>query len=90
MIREQSTLQSKAVVSLHAQRRWAVTGTPVQSMPHSSQRFPWLIWSLDKLNDLAALIKFLRMKPFDEKAQFNQHIALPVKVGVFVFQYDKF
>jgi len=24
--REQSTLQSKAVIALHAQRRWAVTG----------------------------------------------------------------
>jgi len=26
MIREQNTLQSKAVIALHAQRRWAVTG----------------------------------------------------------------
>lgn len=31
MIREQSTWQSKAVIALNAQRRWAVTGTPVQS-----------------------------------------------------------
>ena len=30
MIREQGTMQSRAVCKLSAQRRWAVTGTPVQ------------------------------------------------------------
>ncbi|KAI5779240.1 SNF2 family N-terminal domain-containing protein [Geopyxis carbonaria] len=63
MIREQSTLQSKAVISLHAERRWAVTGTPVQN----------------RLDDIAALIKFLRMKPFDEKSIFNQYITNPFR-----------
>ncbi|KAF8544842.1 SNF2 family N-terminal domain-containing protein [Trichophaea hybrida] len=63
MIREQSTLQSKAVIALHAQRRWAVTGTPVQN----------------RLDDLAALTKFLRVKPFDEKNAFHQYIAAPLK-----------
>jgi SNF2 family DNA or RNA helicase len=63
MIREQSTLQSKAICRLRAQRRWAVTGTPVQN----------------RLDDLGALIKFLRIKPFDEKRGFAQYILAPCK-----------
>ncbi|KAJ8114898.1 hypothetical protein ONZ43_g4794 [Nemania bipapillata] len=59
MIREQSTLQFKAICRLQANRRWAVTGTPVQN----------------KLDDLAALLAFLRLKPFDEKGKFT-HITL--------------
>ena len=36
MIREQSTMQSQAVCKLSSQRRWAVTGTPVQNVsPYS-------------------------------------------------------
>lgn len=64
-IREQSTRQSKAVCSLSAQRRWAVTGTPVQN----------------RLDDLGALIKFLRIKPFDEKGGFTQFILSPFKTA---------
>ncbi|KAL7627639.1 hypothetical protein AAE478_001832 [Parahypoxylon ruwenzoriense] len=64
MIREQSTLQFKAICRLQANRRWAVTGTPVQN----------------KLDDLAALLAFLRLKPFDEKGKFTQFITAPFKV----------
>lgn len=63
MIREQGTIQSQAICSLSAQRRWAVTGTPVQN----------------KLDDLGALIKFLRVKPFSDKGGFAQHILSPFK-----------
>lgn len=63
MIREQGTMQSQAVCSLSAQRRWAVTGTPVQN----------------KLDDLGALIKFLRIQPFSNKGGFAQHILSPFK-----------
>ena len=63
MIREQATRQSQAICTLSAQRRWAVTGTPVQN----------------RLDDLAALIKFLRVKPFDEKGGFTQFISSPFK-----------
>ncbi|KAI5926168.1 SNF2 family N-terminal domain-containing protein [Camillea tinctor] len=64
MIREQSTLQFKAICRLQASRRWAVTGTPVQN----------------KLDDLAALLAFIRLKPFDEKGKFTQYITAPFKV----------
>ena len=65
MIREQSTTQSKAICTLSAQRRWAVTGTPIQN----------------RLDDLGALIKFLRIKPFDEKGGFTQFILSPFKTA---------
>ena len=65
MIREQATQQSQAICTLFAQRRWAVTGTPVQN----------------RLDDLGALIKFLRIKPFDEKGGFTQYILSPFKMA---------
>ncbi|KAF8863176.1 hypothetical protein BDZ45DRAFT_712462 [Acephala macrosclerotiorum] len=64
MIREQSTQQSKAICRLAANRRWAVTGTPVQN----------------RLEDLGALMTFLRIKPFDEKGGFAQYIMAPFKM----------
>ncbi|KAL9615439.1 MAG: hypothetical protein Q9167_000117 [Letrouitia subvulpina] len=64
-IREQSTRQSQAICAMSAQRRWAVTGTPVQN----------------RLDDLGALIKFLRIKPFHEKGGFAQYILTPFKLA---------
>lgn len=63
IIREQSTNQSKTVCALAGSRRWAVTGTPVQN----------------RLEDLGALFKFLRIKPFDEPRNFAQYILSPFK-----------
>ena len=62
-IRNPSAQVSKACCALDAQRRWAVTGTPVQNT----------------LEDLGTLIKFLRIKPFEETKNFNQYILAPFK-----------
>ncbi|KAF9164320.1 hypothetical protein BGX21_000164 [Mortierella sp. AD011] len=65
IIKEVSTIQSKAACALTAERRWCLTGTPIQN----------------KLDDLFALVKFLRMQPFDEKAHWAHYIAKPIKAA---------
>ncbi|TKA24865.1 hypothetical protein B0A50_06594 [Salinomyces thailandicus] len=64
-IRNQATQVSKGCCALAAQRRWAVTGTPVQN----------------GLGDLGSLIKFLRVKPFDEGVNWTQYIVTPFRQG---------
>lgn len=64
-IRNPTTSLCQAACELEADRRWAVTGTPVQN----------------RLDDLGALIKFLRIKPFDDKGAFAQYILAPFKVA---------
>ncbi|KAF0535217.1 SNF2 family N-terminal domain-containing protein [Gigaspora margarita] len=63
IIRDVNTVQSKAAHSLTAERRWCLTGTPIQN----------------KVDDLFALIKFLHMHPFDEKDKWNYYISRPIK-----------
>jgi hypothetical protein len=48
-----------------ADRRLCLTGTPVQN----------------KLDDVFALIKFLKLSPFDDKATWTEYIGTPVKFG---------
>ncbi|KAK3074771.1 hypothetical protein LTR53_002503 [Teratosphaeriaceae sp. CCFEE 6253] len=64
-IRNQNTRVSKACIELAAERRWAVTGTPVQN----------------GLNDMGALVKFLRLYPFDNSTVWNQYIIVQLKSG---------
>jgi len=65
MIRNQGTSAFKAACALESKRRWAVTGTPVQN----------------RLDDLGALIKFVKISPFHEKGRFEQHFLSPFKTG---------
>ena len=48
--------QAHAVFALHAERRWAMSGTPIQN----------------QLDDLFSLLHFLRAAPFDEYAYWHR------------------
>jgi hypothetical protein len=63
IIREHSTQQSKAVCMLEAQRRWCLSGTPIQN----------------KLQDFGTLLRFLRLSPFDKEGTFSKYIVRPLK-----------
>lgn len=64
-IRNQGTAYFKSACALHSKRRWAVTGTPIQN----------------KLDDLGALIKFLKVPPFGEQGAFEKYIFAPFKTA---------
>ncbi|KAF8222127.1 hypothetical protein L208DRAFT_1413871 [Tricholoma matsutake] len=64
-IKETGTVGSRASCDLMADRRLCLTGTPVQN----------------KLDDVFALIKFLRLEPFDDKNVWTEFIGSPVKFG---------
>jgi hypothetical protein len=64
-IKETGTVGSRACCDLMADRRLCLTGTPVQN----------------KLDDVFALIKFLRLDPLDDKNIWTEYIGSPVKFG---------
>ncbi|KAL3470719.1 hypothetical protein BJX99DRAFT_263989 [Aspergillus californicus] len=63
-IRNPASKQFRAVNQLQGNRRWCLTGTPIQN----------------KLEDLGALVTFLKTSPFNGKPQtrFKQHIIDPM------------
>jgi len=64
-IKETSTVACRASCDLVADRRLCLTGTPVQN----------------KLDDVFALVKFLRLEPLDDKGIWTEFIGTPVKYG---------
>ncbi|KAL4920191.1 SNF2 family N-terminal domain-containing protein [Aspergillus aurantiobrunneus] len=64
-IREQNAAQTQAIFKLNSQRRWSVTGTPIQN----------------RLEDLLSVTKFLRLYPYDDRSQFGMHILSRFKTG---------
>ncbi|OCH94709.1 hypothetical protein OBBRIDRAFT_722057 [Obba rivulosa] len=64
-IKETTTVGCRACCDLVADRRLCLTGTPVQN----------------KLDDVYALIKFLRLEPLDDKSVWTEYIGTPVKYG---------
>jgi SNF2 family DNA or RNA helicase len=65
VIKDTSTNQSIAACALSAQRRLCLTGTPLQN----------------RLDDYAALVKFLRVAPFENKHVWTNYIGGPLKSG---------
>ncbi|CAL8300964.1 unnamed protein product [Boreogadus saida] len=65
MIRNPNTQMGRAVLQLQAQRRWILSGTPIQN----------------SLKDLWMLLAFLRLKPFNIKEWWNRIIQRPVSQG---------
>lgn len=64
-IRNSESQMSRAICSLDSVSRWAVTGTPIQN----------------KLGDLSALLKFLKIYPYSEKRAFDADISNLWKSG---------
>ena len=64
-IRESRAAQSQAIFNLGSQRRWCLTGTPIQN----------------RIDDLGSLTRFLRLFPYDTAAGFTQYIRSPAQSG---------
>jgi SNF2 family DNA or RNA helicase len=64
-IKDRSTQRSKAMCSLTAERRWCLSGTPIQN----------------SISDLGGLLKFLKIYPYGDPSEFQNRIIRPMKNG---------
>lgn len=66
MIRNHSTAVSKGCCELRAEKRWGLTGTPIQN----------------KHMDVYSMLKFLRVTPFDDLPTFQKWINPNTEAGM--------
>ncbi|XP_064418406.1 helicase-like transcription factor isoform X2 [Latimeria chalumnae] len=64
-IRNPNAQQTKAALDLVTERRWLLTGTPIQN----------------SLKDLWSLLSFLKLKPFTDREWWHRTIQRPVTMG---------
>ncbi|KAH8816166.1 SNF2 family N-terminal domain-containing protein [Xylogone sp. PMI_703] len=64
-IKNRNAKATKACYALRSEYRWCLTGTPMQN----------------NLDELQSLIKFLRIKPYDNLAEWKDQIDRPMKNG---------
>ncbi|KAH8684888.1 SNF2 family N-terminal domain-containing protein [Tricladium varicosporioides] len=64
-IKNRNAKATQACYALRSEYRWCLTGTPMQN----------------NLDELQSLIKFLRIKPYDDLKEFKEQIDRPMKNG---------
>lgn len=64
-IKNRNAKTTKACYALRSEYRWCLSGTPMQN----------------NLDELQSLVKFLRIKPYDDLRQWRDHIDQPLKNG---------
>ncbi|KAI1407248.1 SNF2 family N-terminal domain-containing protein [Hypoxylon sp. FL1857] len=64
-IKNRNAKATKACYELRSVYRWCLSGTPMQN----------------NLDELQSLVKFLRIKPYDDLREWKDHFELPMKNG---------
>ncbi|KAF5017356.1 hypothetical protein F66182_10724 [Fusarium sp. NRRL 66182] len=64
-VKNRNAKATKACYALDSEYRWCLSGTPMQN----------------NLDELQSLVKFLRIRPYDELKEWKEHIDLPLKNG---------
>ncbi|KAI0395537.1 hypothetical protein F5Y17DRAFT_423365 [Xylariaceae sp. FL0594] len=64
-IKNRNAKATKACYELRSVYRWCLSGTPLQN----------------NLDELQSLVKFLRIKPYDDLREWRDHFELPMKQG---------
>ncbi|KAI1457991.1 SNF2 family N-terminal domain-containing protein [Annulohypoxylon moriforme] len=65
IVRNRTTKMFRSVHTLKARHRWCLTGTPIQN----------------RLEDLGALVEFLRVDPFNNRSVFKSTFLAPIDQG---------